>query len=301
MILLVLLYFICASMFTISKWGLAYSQPIFFVAVRMILAGLLLALYLVIREWKKGTRFLPSIKNDWFLFVQIIIFHIFLTYICDACALAKITSIESAFIYNLSPFIAAICSFFWFGERMTSKKWLGLFLGFLSMIPAFSQDGIALPYMFSMPRLLTLIAVVSSAYGWIVLRALVKKGYSSILVNSIGMFFGGLIALGTSYVYEPWSPVTHWVPFLQATLLIVVVANIIFYNLYGYLLKTYTATFLSFAGFMCPFFAAFLGHIFLHEQVSGQLILSFIIVCCGLFLFYHEELKQGYIVTAHRE
>ena len=53
-----------------------------------------------------------------------------------------------------------------------------------------------------------------------------------------------MIALGTSYVTEPWTPlpVTDWVPFIQATMLIVVVANLLFYNLYGYLLKYYTAT-----------------------------------------------------------
>ena len=111
------------------------------------------------------------------------------------------------------------------------------------------------------------------------------------------MFFGGLIALVTSLMTEPWapSPVTHWIPFIQATLLIIVVANVVFYNLYGYLLNYYTATFLSFAGFMCPFFAAFLGRIFLGETVSPHLLISFVIVCCGLYLFYGEELRQGYI------
>lgn len=297
MFLIVLLYLICASMFTISKWGLAYAEPIFFVAVRMILAGLLLGIYLLIKEWRTPTWDIKSIRSDWLLFAQIVLFHIYLTYICDMCALKSITSIESAFIYNLSPFISALFSFFWFGETMTGKKWLGLSLGFASLFPALYHMGVGSLFAYSAPRLITLGAVVSSAYGWIVLRALVKKGYSPILVNSIGMFLGGLIALVTSYLTESWapSPVTAWIPFIQATILIVVVANIIFYNLYGYLLKRYTATFLSFAGFMCPFFAAFLGRIFLAEAVSWDLLASFIIVCCGLVLFYHEELKQGYV------
>lgn len=303
MFLIILLYIICASMFTISKWALAYTEPIFFVAVRMICAGLLLGGYLVFRELylkNRAATWMTSLKqfwSDWGLFAQIVLFHIYLTYICDLCALKSLSSIESAFIYNISPFISALFSYFWFGEIMTPKKWLGLLLGFGSLLPEFYHAGIANMITLNGPRLITLVAVISSAYGWIVLRALVKKGYSSIFVNSVGMFLGGLIALATSWFTESWSPspVTHWVPFIQATILIIVVANIIFYNLYGYLLKQYTATFLAFAGFMCPFFAAFLGRIFLSETLSLHLIFSFIIVCVGLALFYHEELRQGYI------
>lgn len=279
-------------MFTLSKWGLAYAEPMFFVAVRMILAGLLLCAYLVVRS--KSVKTLIANRKDWLLFLQIILFHIYLTYICDICALKNLTSIESAFLYNLSPFIAALFSFYWFGESMTGKKWLGLLLGFGSLIPALFTAGPLHLFSHALPRLLTLVAVVSSAYGWIVLRALVKKGYSPILVNGIGMFFGGLIALVTSFFTETWV-VTAWIPFIQAVILIVAVANIIFYNFYGYLLKYYTATFLSFAGFMCPFFAALLGRIFLGETFAWGLGFSFILTCVGLFIFYHEELKQGYI------
>ena len=299
MLLITLLYIICASMFTISKWGLAYAEPIFFVAVRMMLAGLLLGIYIVIKELTTATkRFsLRSLAADWFLFAQIVIFHIYITYICDLCALKQLSSIESAFIYNISPFISALFSYLWFGEYMTPKKWLGLSIGFASLIPLFYQEGVFQLMRYSAPRLITLVAVVASAYGWIVLRALVKKGYSPILVNSIGMFIGGILALLTSYLTESWQPVPvmAWIPFIQAVLVIVVVANIVFYNLYGYLLKRYTATFLSFAGFICPFFAAALGHIFLQETLSWNLLISFIIVCFGLALFYQEELRQGYI------
>ena len=296
MYLIVLLYALCASMFTISKWALIYTEPIFFVAVRMLFAGTLLLGYLLARshlDWQLW----QSIKRDWFLFAQIIFFHIYLTYICDLCALKNISSIESAFIYNLSPFIAALMSYYWFGEYMTLKKWIGLLMGFCAFIPQLFQAGVIDLFFHAWPRVLTLLAVISSTYGWILLRALVKKGYSPIVANGVGMFFGGLIALGTSYAAEPWTPtpVTLWIPFIQATLLIVVVANLLFYNLYGYLLKEYTATFLSFAGFMCPLFAALFGYLLLGESFSPNLIGSFIIVCVGLAIFYHVELMQGYV------
>lgn len=296
MFLIVLLYMLCAGTFTISKWGLSYTEPIFFVAVRMLLAGALLCGYVVARSGYTTKNMWHYLKRDWLLFAQIIFFHIYLTYICDLCALKNITSIESAFIYNLSPFIAALLSYVWFGEYMTKKKWLGLLVGFFAFLPQLLQADGGSFFTHAWPRFLTLIAVISSAYGWIVLRALVKKGYSPIVANGVGMFFGGLCALGTSFMTESWNPVvTEWVPFMQATVLIVVVANLLFYNLYGYLLEHYTATLLSFAGFMCPLFAALLGYLFFGETFSPSLFFSFIVACIGLVIFYHEELKQGYV------
>jgi len=296
MLLVILLYAICASMFTISKWGLAYTEPIFFVGVRMVLAGTLLLGYLAARA-ESGIRLSWSDRKDWWLFAQIILFHIYLTYICDLCALKDISSIESAFIYNLSPFIAALISYWWFNEYMTRTKWAGLLLGFCGFLPQCTSLDISSLLIHAKPRLLTLAAVIASSYGWIVMRALVKKSYSPLEVNGIGMFFGGLAALATSYVVEPWSPqpVTDWIPFIQATVMIVVVANLLFYNLYGYLLSRYTATFLAFAGFMCPLFTALFGAVFLGETISSELAFSFIFVVCGLALFYSEEIKQGYV------
>ena len=290
---LIILYLVCASMFTISKWGLAYAEPFFFLIVRMILAGVLLWGYLLVRGTGVKDMIARSLQ-DWLLFAQIIFFHIYLTYIWDMYALQYLTSIESAFIYNLSPFVAAFFSYVWFREYMTRKKWFGLLLGMGAFVPELIITGPGSLFIRVVPRLLTLGAVISSSYGWVVFRALVKKGYSPLFINGISMFCGGILALITSYTTETWI-VTEWVPFIQATVLIVIAANIVFYNLYGYLLKYYTATFLSFAGFLCPFFAAFLGRIFLGETFSWHLALSFVVTCIGLFIFYHEELKQGYI------
>lgn len=296
MLLVVLLYIICASMFTISKWGLAFAEPFFFMAVRMIGAGLLLGLYALFTE--RATFNFRKFREDASLFLQAILFHIFFTYIFDLYALKSITSIESAFLYNFSPFIAAFFSYWMFREYMTWRKWLGLSIGFVGLLPELFQG--ATGHSESLiPKLLTLAAVIASSYGWVVVRALVKKGYSPIVINSVSMIFGGLLALIPSYYYEVWNPVpvTQWMPFIQAVMLVIVVSNLIFYNLYGYLLKRYTATFLSFAGLTCPLFTAIFGRLFLNETFSWELVISFGFICIGLAIFYSEELKQGYVQT----
>ena len=299
MILIVFLYALCASTFTICKALLDYVKPFFFIGIRMMVAGVLLLIY---SYWKDRKVFRIH-KSDRWLFAQIVFFHVYFAYILDLWSLQYITSSKSSFLYNLSPFIAALFSYFCFSEKMTGKKWLGLFIGFSGFLPELLLSGSAglsmNNFMLSLPEVVLLGAVASGVYGWITLRRLVKdERYSPMMVNGVGMVGGGILAMITSFWVEGWavSPVMQFWPFIKLTALIILVGNIMFYNFYGFLLKRYTATFLSFAGFTTPLFAALFGWFFLGEVVSWSFFLSIFVVFIGLYIFYQEELKQGYIV-----
>lgn len=233
MIAVFILYAICASTFTISKWALFYSSPLFFMGVRMIGAAFILFAYLTYKAIASKQSLRINIKRDGFLFFQAILFHTYLTYICDLWALDKISSAESAFLFDLSPFITALYAYMILRERMTFKKWIGLSLGFCALIPTFVSQGlISGLYVSMLPKFVTLLAVASSAYGWVVFKQLLNRGYSPLLINGYSMLIGGLCAMVTSRFFEVWQPipVSNWVPFLQATTLIIVVSNIIFQN-----------------------------------------------------------------------
>lgn len=297
MLLILALYAICASTFTICKALLAYSQPIFFVGFRMILAGIALVCYHLFFN-KKDLNI--AIADRW-LFAKIILFHIYFAYIFDLWSLQFLTSSQSSFLYNLSPFLAALFSYYYFSEKMTFYKWIGLLIGCLGFLPELFHSfntSFTLGTM-NIAQLVLLLGIISASYGWITVRALVKdRAYSSSMVNGVGMIGGGILALFTSLSYEQWwihAPVNSWIPFLQLTLAIIIVGNFIFYNLYSYLLTKYSATLLSFAGFTCPLFVALYGWLFLGESVSWTFFLSIAVVSIGLYLFYYEELKQGYI------
>jgi drug/metabolite transporter (DMT)-like permease len=297
MILIAFLYLVCASTFTISKAALQYVSPLFFIAARMLLAGSILLIYY---RWRCGKSSIAS--NHLFLFAQVILFTMYGSYVLDIVALNYLTSAKACLLYDLSPFISVLMSYLWFGEVMTSKKWLGLIIGCLGFLPVFIASGCQAlcgrSAWFSWPELVMYGAVFSSAYGWIVVRQLVKEyDYSPALINGVGMIGGGLLALVSSYFLEAWHPLpVNSVPlFIGYTILIVLVANILFLNLYSVLLKKYTATLLSLAGFTAPLFAALLGWFFLGERVTWEFFVTTIFVLVGLYLFYQEELRQGYI------
>lgn len=296
MILIIILYIFCAATFTIAKATLSTALPLFYMAVRMTVAGsLLMFLYF----WQN--KRLPIIhRQDHWLFIQTILLNIYIAYALDLWSLQYISSIESSLIFNLSPFFAALFSYFYFNEKLTKKKWLGLIIGFIGLLPLIFDHGGAMHFSTKhvLPLGALLISVASSAYGWIIIRELVKiRQYSFIFVNSIAMIGGGLLAFITSYIMEPWapSPVFDCYNFIKFITLIILFSNILFSNLYSYLLNYYTVTLISFFGFLTPIFAALLGFLFLDESIDTCSLFSFVSVMIGLIMFYREELKQGYV------
>lgn len=298
--LLLLLNALFALSFTIAKAVLDYAQPLFFVGVRMITAGTILITY---TRYKHGKNALRIARSDWKTVLLLALTHIYFTYVFDLLALQHMSSFKGAFIYNLSPFITAILSYFYFKELMTPKKWLGLLIGFSGFLPELilnngSSGENSSGSFLSWSEIMMIGSVIASCFGWVILRTLIKKHYSPYALNGIAMLLGGLGSLVTSIFYERWhqmSPVFAIRPFVVLTVLIIIISNIFLYNMYGFLLKKYTATFISFTGFIIPIFAALFGWIFLSEQISWHFVFSVCVVTVGLWLFYSEDLRQGYV------
>lgn len=298
MFYVLLLYALFASVFTIAKTGLDYTQPFFFIGTRMMLAGFILLGY---QKFVKGESFNFN-AQIWRRVGRLAIFNIYLTNVFEFWGLKYLTSFKTCFIYSLSPFVSALFCYLIFSEKLTRKKWIGLLVGFAGFLPILmthtaSEGQTGSFFIFSWAEISVMIAAICSVYGWIVLRQLINEnGMSPMNANGLSMMIGGILALSHSLLVETWDPIpTTNIPiYLECALALIVVSNLICYNLYGYLLKKYSATFISFAGLTTPLFTALFGWIFLGEIVTWPFYLSFGIVCSGLFLFDQEELKQTY-------
>lgn len=304
MYLVVLMYMLFASTFTIGKIVLSYLNPIFFIGLRMSLGGLILLSYLYV--FRREKFFIK--KEHLKLFLQITVFHIYIAYVFEFWALKYMTSFKTAFIYNLSPFISSIFAYLFLSEKMNLKKVVGLLIGFLGIFIVLANGespgeiGKQAFWFFSWPEISLLVAVFSAVYGWVIFKKISKTGgYSPLMINGFGMITGGFLAFMTSFLTErsiatAAKPLNSWAVFdifacLGYTLLLIIIANVIAYNLYGHLLKKYSITFLSFAGFICPLAAALFGNIFLGELPTLGFFLAVAVVASGLYIFYKEELK----------
>lgn len=307
MFLVLMLYFLFASTFTLGKASLFYIAPILFVAIRMILAGLLLLTFQYFfnkAKWRFEWQDVGS-------FFNIALFLIFIAFVGEFWALQYVSATKACLLYNMSPFVTAFLAYILLSERLTGKQWVGLIIGFLGFIPILLNQTSGESFTFhlgflSVPELLLLVAVISSCYGWIIMKYLViERHYSPIMVNGIGMLAGGVLALISSLLIErkPYIFIVQNPPFFTPllftlgvialyTIVLILIANVICFNLYTILLGRYSPTFISFAGFTTPIFAAFFDLIFLNEPVTLAFYSTIILVFIGLLIFYQDELAR---------
>jgi drug/metabolite transporter (DMT)-like permease len=314
--LIVLFYLLMASTFTLAKTAVFYMHPIYFIGLRMIIAGGILLGYLF---WFKKEHWRSIATGRW-QFAQIAFFHIYCAYVFEFWALQYLTSSKACLLYNLSPFFTALLMYLLFNHKLSAQKWMGLLIGFVGMLPILIahtvQENLFIGWGFlSLPELALLFAVASACYGWIIMQDLVvQKGYNPMMINGVGMSGGGIAALLTAFIFEGFSPflwpntahdalgnilmpilgpkMTTIAIGIGCLLALIIIANIIGYNLYGNLLRKYSATLLSFAGFITPFFASIFGWIFLAEPLTMPFIASLAFTILGLYLFYEDEMRK---------
>ena len=295
MLLVFTLYALFASVFTVAKGALYYAAPFFLVGSRMAAAGILMLGYALWRN--RGSLYLT--RNSIIRVVLLGIFNIYLTNVLELWGLKYLTSFKTCFLYSLSPFLTAFMSYFMLHEKLTSRKWLGLIIGFAGFVPMLEiHNGAELLTtgfgFLTLAELSVLGAVLFSVIGWILLKQLVhQNGCPPSVANGYSMLLGGTLALIQSAFFEDWTPVpvSNYPVWIKSTLFLIIVSNIICYNLYGRLLRKFSTTFMSFAGLSTPLFTALFGWIFHGEVVTVWFFVSLAVVFIGLLIFYFEELK----------
>ncbi len=292
LILVLVLFALFASVFSLQKINLQYSEAFFLMGFRMLLAGSIIIVY------SKYTNKKIEIKNiHKKFFIYLTIYNIYLNSIFEIWGLENMISSKVCLIYSTSPFITAAIAFFILNEKLNTRKIIGIIIGLIGLIPIiYTKDSITnIISKVSLPEISIIFAVISSALGWIYLKKIIKLGYSFMIANGISMFFGGILILIHSFLFgENWNNtlVKDWSNFIKITSISIIISNIICYNLFGYLLKYFSTTFMTFAGLVTPFFAVIFGKILLNENIPYYFYISILIFLTGLIIFYKEENKQ---------
>lgn len=294
MTFIILLQALFATSFPMGKYLLNFASPLFLSGIRFLIAGGILLIYQYFLPLK---NFKIKTKHIW-IFAQIIILGMYATYGLRFYALEVLPIWKVSFFYNLSPFLSALYAYVLFNERLSTKQWVGLSIGFIGMMPMLlsrtpEEATLGEFFYISIYELFLIISVCLHCYSWLLIQKLVRhKNYDTSIVNGICMASGGLLSLITSYLIEGPAPMYDPASFCKGMIFMIFISNILCHNIYAELLKKYSATFMSFTSFLSPLFAALYGWAFFQETISWHFYLSIAIVLVGLYVFYQDELKN---------
>jgi len=297
MYLIAVLNALLASTFVLAKVVLSYTKPIFFVGSSMTIGGFLLLLYLVIKHPKKCSIALEDVG----LFFQVSFFSIMLSYGLQFWGMQYMPAFKSCFLYNFGPFASYLIAYFFFNERLRFKKWLGLAIGFVGLMPILSstspgEQGLSISYMLSLPEIAVIASAAVYAYGWFIIRILVHdRHYSPLLVNGIAMFLGGLTMLVLVPIIEGPIIVHEFIPFFYLLAATIIIEFVICNNLYAWLLDKYSETLISFTTFSIPLFGALYSWIFLREHITWHFFASTLILAAAIWFFYCAEREDKHL------
>lgn len=307
--MLFVMYMFYSLTFVVSKQNLLYAQPFFLTASRMVASGFLLFAFLAFN--KRGRLSVP--KGVLKELALITIFGIFITNAFEFWGLNYLDPTRACFLFCLTPFATSILSFFYLKEKISRKKGIGLLIGFAGAawviildVPCAGESNSSGTLVF--PEMAVVVASCSTAFSWIVLRKLLKhynsgkEGFSLVALNAHSMALGGALLAILSLITEDWSPIPvgSVPPFLGWLTITLLISNVIAYNLYAYLLKFLTASFISFIGFLTPFMTAFYQWIFFGKSLTLEFIVGACLTSVGLFIFYREEIALGYIIRSSK-
>ncbi len=293
--------FIWSSSFALSKFAMEAAAPLFVTGSRMVLAGVVLFGLLIS---KRESLRLPRQAIVPVLLLAVIGFY--LANVLEFIGLQGLSSSKACFIYGFSPFTAAFCSYIQLREVVTWKKLGGLSLGLVSYLVYLlfggGEDISAWGWQLGLPELLLIAATCLSSYGWTLLRKLSRRceSLSNTAVNAYAMVISGVLSLMHSAMVEIWNPLPVEKPllFLQAICALVIFSNLICYNLFARLLRSFSSTFLSFCNLVMPLFASFFGWLLLGEKFPPGLLFAVGFMVLGCRMIYHEEFRQGYVLSS---
>ncbi len=296
---LILYFSLYPSIHSIAKYLVLQSSPLFAMVTRMTLGGLLMLIFLLFKNGKK-TFFIVK-KHPYHVAIGAFFRCAFPTS-AIFWAYQYLPLGRFALFVALAPFSGAFLSYVMLNERLTKRKWLGIIIAFLSLIPL----TITMPEttasvfergsLFILPELAVIAYLLSLQYGWLKMKHLlvVEPSISLFTLMAYDMFFGGLLVsllflVGLQTVPAIKNPFF----FSQLLFLLIVVAGFIARPVYAWLVKSYNFVLLAIAELSKPFFTSIFGWIVFKETVGSTFFIAMFFVASGFFLFYWDDMKKS--------
>ncbi|WP_261303683.1 DMT family transporter [Paenibacillus andongensis] len=257
------------SSFAVGKMGLAYFSPLLLAGCRFTLAGLVMALFV-----RKRLR--PGDLRDWSKIMSVGLFQTAGVMGCIFLSLRTITAGESSILTFTNPLLVILLGTLFLGAKYRISQWIGVIIGFAGV---FITLGVHLQLQTG-----TLLGM-GSAISWAISTLLVKKWGASFdvwVLTAYQMLFGGLLLLIMSLTLETPKLILG-VSAMLILLWLAIMASIVQFASWFFLLKQgdpgKTSAFL----FLAPFFGVVSGWLLLGEVIEWFVYVGGSLILIGIF------------------
>lgn len=285
---LLLLSVIWGGSFLCMRIAAPVLGPVLLIELRVLIAGLVLLPYLLLRREPLGLR------KYWWRFLLIGIINSAIPFTLIATSELHLTAGLAAILNATSPLFGAVIAALWLKETLTMRKIIGLLAGLLGV-------GIVMgwsPLPFSPAILWSVVASLMAAvcYGiGSVYSKVSVRGVSPIVMSTCSMF-GASLFLGPFTAIAPALQTPNWQVIVAVAILAVLCTAVAYLLYYGLIervgpTKTLTVTFLS------PVFGILWGVLLLGETLNWSTLVGFGIILIGTGFVTGVRLRRPQKVT----
>lgn len=270
-----------------NKVGVTHMPPLFFSALRQLLAGSLILGWFALR----GN--IPWADKSYFLYQAWL--GILLISVGNGVGLIALQSMES----GISSLLAASSPFMivMFGlrggaeERLQAGGWAGILLGmagvaFLSW-DEFRGGGDVMGW----ALLFQLIAIMGWSYGSVASKRR-HWPYPVILSAGIQMLAGGLINISAAPFFEEVAVTRVNAELVWSLLYLVVFGSLVAYTSYLYALSKLPASVVALHSYINPLLALVVGWALLGERLDERVGISALLILGGVWLVNRDFLRK---------
>jgi len=290
MIFLLFVFFIISSAFLVNKYIALSLCPSLFVAIRMGISGLLLALL-----YCRNSQTFKYAKEHMMMILIITFFTTFVPSLCRAYALQYISASRAAFWGTFEPFIAVFWTYILYQNTINRNQFLGCLLsvlGAIFFIIMNAKEGLFYGALLCAADLSQLSSHLISRFGWIQAQSFLQKNIlSPQQLNAFSFMISGFFSL-CLFLFQLYnsqqgglSLCSFDYKFTGCLLYTIIIGNMVAYTLYAYAIKQEPVAYVAIAGLSMPLYVHFLSAYFFKEPLSFSFFISLSFIAIALFIF----------------
>ncbi len=259
------------------------ASPLFFAALRFILAGGIMIAFLLF----SGRTSLNNLKE---LLIRSTILSLFLTTGTFGCMFIAQIQVDSGFMARLDgagPIITALLSMIFLGKKLNIRHGIAFLIGstgiFLIAAPASSRSE-------SFFLVMAVFSVILYAVGNVLYPRLFDGKEDTVAVSALQSFAGGILLFFAALIFEDISFSSEAIP---ALLYLIFGGSIIAHTATLVLVRESGPVFASGWLYAAPVTATVLGALILGEEVGASDTLGILLALGGVFILNRAEIFKS--------